>query len=106
MSMTVIYIQVLTSKPPLDFKLLTRWIKDAYVRRDTIICGKPNQWYVDMVILDVANGLKVHGLNEGVPPWNALHPKWWLETLFVTMDACLSFVVANYQGCKKHSWAW
>jgi len=61
---------------------LTRWIKDAYVRRDTIICGKPNQWYVDMVILDVANGLKVHGLNEGVPPWNALHPKWWLETLF------------------------
>jgi hypothetical protein len=37
---------------------------------------------MDMVTLDVADGLKVHGLGKGVPPRNALCLEGWLETLF------------------------
>jgi hypothetical protein len=65
-----------------DFKLLNKWIKDAYVGRGNIVCKKPNQWCMDMVTLDVADGLKAHGLGKGVPPQNALCLERWLETLF------------------------
>ncbi len=75
---------VSTGKSSLDFKLLTKWIKDAFVRRDNIVCKKPNQWCMDMVTLDVVDGLKVHGLSKGVFPW---------RTLFGTMDAM--FILCN-----------
>jgi hypothetical protein len=35
-----------------------------------------------MVILDAVDGLKVYGLNDGVPPCNDLHLEGWLETLY------------------------
>ncbi len=80
-----------------NFKTFTKWMKDVSTNSVNLVGGINTRRCVDMVLIDILDGLHVHGIEEHVPSWNTLPSNNWFHSLlrflgYVLFDNGYAFV--------------
>ena len=78
------------------------WMKDVYLVKVNNINVIVTKACVDLVIVQIPNGMRVHGINEGqsIPSWMQLKANELWETLFNILESILldngcTFIMCN-----------
>lgn len=72
----------LYKKVLLDFKTFTKWMKDVSTNNVNLVGGINIGRCVDMVLIDILDGMHVHGIEEHVPSRYTLPSNNWFHSLF------------------------
>ena len=75
-----------------DFKKLMSWMKDVSLGKINNVNGIVTKACVDLIIIDIPDGMPIHGIDEGrtIPSWMQLKTDEWWETLFDFLESILS----------------
>jgi hypothetical protein len=77
-------------------------MKDVSLKNANLVNGFDVGRCVNMVLIDILDGLRVHGIDGGVPLWNTFPTDGWFHSLFGFLEYILSNNGCVLVWCNAH----